>query len=86
MASREVHPRAMEILDSGEKRLNELGYKQELRREMVYIYTYLIVFIISLISFKDYHIYPELVDLFTLLFPLISCWELNCRVCLRHSQ
>jgi hypothetical protein len=37
MASREVHPRAMEILDSGEKRLNELGYKQELRREMVYI-------------------------------------------------
>ena len=39
MAYREVHvglnPRAMEI-DSGEKRLNELGYKQELRREMVY--------------------------------------------------
>ncbi|GMY06667.1 amino-acid permease BAT1 homolog [Fagus crenata] len=39
MDYREVHvgvnPRAMEI-DSGEKRLNELGYKQELRREMVY--------------------------------------------------
>ena len=26
--------KAMEV-DSGEKRLNELGYKQELRREMV---------------------------------------------------
>jgi hypothetical protein len=41
MAFREVrvgvHPRAMEM-DSGEKRLNELGYKQELRRELVYIY------------------------------------------------
>lgn len=24
-----------EVMDSGEKRLNELGYKQELRREMV---------------------------------------------------
>ena len=24
-----------EVVDSGEKRLNELGYKQELRREMV---------------------------------------------------
>ena len=39
MDYREVHvgvnPRAMDI-DSGEKRLNELGYKQELRREMVY--------------------------------------------------
>lgn len=23
------------VMDSGEKRLNELGYKQELRREMV---------------------------------------------------
>ena len=30
-------PRAMEV-DSGEKRLNELGYKQELRREMVHIW------------------------------------------------
>lgn len=25
-------------MDSGEKRLNELGYKQELRREMVSFY------------------------------------------------
>lgn len=25
-------------MDSGEKRLNELGYKQELRRDMVIIY------------------------------------------------
>lgn len=24
-------------MDSGEKRLNELGYKQELRREMVFL-------------------------------------------------
>ena len=24
------------VMDSGEKRLNELGYKQELRREMVF--------------------------------------------------
>lgn len=40
MSSREGHDQlgvsqqALEM-DSGEKRLNELGYKQELRREMV---------------------------------------------------
>lgn len=40
MSSREEHDhlgvsqQALEM-DSGEKRLNELGYKQELRREMV---------------------------------------------------
>ncbi|GMY06666.1 amino-acid permease BAT1 homolog [Fagus crenata] len=47
MAYREVHvglnPRAMEI-DSGEKRLNELGYKQELRREMSLFKTFAITF------------------------------------------
>lgn len=40
MAFREVdvgvNSRAMEV-DSGEKRLNELGYKQELKREMVHM-------------------------------------------------
>ncbi|XP_040997070.1 amino-acid permease BAT1 homolog [Juglans microcarpa x Juglans regia] len=47
MAFREAHvglnPRAMEI-DSGEKRLNELGYKQELRREMNLFKTFAITF------------------------------------------
>ena len=47
MAFREVdvgvNPRAMEV-DSGEKRLNELGYKQELRREMVQMILWLYVF------------------------------------------
>uniref|UniRef100_A0A2N9IQQ5 Amino acid permease/ SLC12A domain-containing protein n=1 Tax=Fagus sylvatica TaxID=28930 RepID=A0A2N9IQQ5_FAGSY len=47
MDYREVHvgvnPRAMEI-DSGEKRLNELGYKQELRREMSLFKTFAITF------------------------------------------
>ncbi|KAL4596135.1 hypothetical protein ACB092_12G142400 [Castanea dentata] len=47
MAFREVHvgvnPRAMEI-DSGEKRLNELGYKQELKREMSLFKTFAITF------------------------------------------
>ena len=49
MAFREVdvgvnpRPRAMEV-DSGEKRLNELGYKQELRREMVQMILWLYVF------------------------------------------
>ena len=33
-------------MDSGEKRLNELGYKQELRREMV---IYLLILFIILI-------------------------------------
>lgn len=42
MGSEEAHAgitdqTALEM-DSGEKRLNELGYKQELRREMVIIY------------------------------------------------
>ncbi|XP_065636956.1 amino-acid permease BAT1 homolog [Quercus suber] len=47
MAFREVdvgvNPRAMEV-DSGEKRLNELGYKQELRREMSLFKTFAITF------------------------------------------
>lgn len=43
MGSRvEVTHEALEI-DSGEKRLNELGYKQELRREMV-VYLFFIKF------------------------------------------
>ena len=51
MAFREVdvgvnpRPRAMEV-DSGEKRLNELGYKQELRREMVHIWYFGYMFFI----------------------------------------
>ncbi|KAJ8762948.1 hypothetical protein K2173_023077 [Erythroxylum novogranatense] len=38
-----VHDEALEI-DSGEKRLNELGYKQELRREMTFFKTLGITF------------------------------------------
>ncbi|KAB1220995.1 hypothetical protein CJ030_MR3G007489 [Morella rubra] len=38
-----ANPKAMEI-DSGEKRLNELGYKQELRREMSLFQTFAITF------------------------------------------
>ncbi|KAG6626204.1 hypothetical protein CIPAW_15G032000 [Carya illinoinensis] len=38
-----LNPIAMEI-DSGEKRLNELGYKQELRREMSLFKTFAITF------------------------------------------
>lgn len=48
-----ANPKAMEI-DSGEKRLNELGYKQELRREMVhntFLSSYMCI--CSLICFQE---------------------------------
>lgn len=32
-------------MDSAEKRLNELGYKQELRREMVCVFYFISVFL-----------------------------------------
>ncbi len=39
-------------MDSGEKRLNELGYKQELRREMVILYLdFLLLYVLSIIVF-----------------------------------
>jgi hypothetical protein len=45
-----------EMIDSGEKRLNELGYKQELRREMVYYTIHLFfLFPFFVYSWSVYH-------------------------------
>jgi len=62
-------------MDSGEKRLNELGYKQELRREMVIILS----LNIPLLCFMFF--YSFLFGFVQFLFLLILC-----RLCLKHLQ
>jgi len=36
-------------MDSAEKRLNELGYKQELRREMVFVFYFILLLFFAIL-------------------------------------
>jgi len=47
-------------MDSAEKRLNELGYKQELRREMVCEFYFVLLFFFTILCLMELIMIPVL--------------------------
>lgn len=67
----ENHQQGQEM-DSGEKRLNELGYKQELRREMVHNFCLLFLLISCLNLDCIFNFIPDEMQQVVLIIILVS--------------